>query len=176
MRRFDIYRSKVKTLYNPEPECAEQAYGKDTRYRIEDTQKYPYMAIGFISIDCYEFVGTGFLCKGNVFYTAAHNIIHRKSRAKDVSISFGLNGETNFKETKIISLEGSAFTIPDEYEVPMDQYDIAWVNLQDYYDNNKNERNKLSWCMDDLPKQFFYTCDIPENPGPIRRTFQICGK
>ena len=74
-----------------------------------------------------------------------------------------------------MSLEGSTFTVPKEHKKSSDEFDIAWIQLQEYHDRKTEEGLQLNWSLDELPKDTFHTCDIPEQHGALDGFFYICG-
>ena len=76
---------------------------------------------------------------------------------------------------KCVSLDAAAFTVPKEHTKESDEFDIAWIELPEYFQRKREEGVQLGWSLDDLPKQTFYTCAIPEKHGALDGFFQICG-
>ena len=160
----------------------------DMRYMVDDTRKYPHMAIAYMimqypsdNIDGFsEYAATGFLCEDYTFFTAAHNVLNVSNTgrlpATNVILVFGLNGSVDSNSKKMLSFEGCKFTIPKDYQEPCDQYDIAWVNLQELHHRKQKDRVSLDWSLDDLPKEKFYSCAIPEEYGALKGYYYMCGK
>ena len=180
------------TPEDSEPQGAEmvQVSRKDMRYRVDDTMKYPHSAIAYMQMTFHndddddefgeDYAGTGFLCDGFTFVTAGHNIIKvndDKSRvpATTVTLMFGLDGAQDFVQKKSFALKGSDFTVPKEHRKASDQYDIAVVNLQDFYHRKQSEGITLDWSLSDLPKETFYSYAIPEHHGALDGKYSICG-
>jgi V8-like Glu-specific endopeptidase len=171
----------------PEAQGAEMALATDNRYLVKDSHAYPHNAIAFMQMefdledgDLGEFAGTGFMCQAHMFVTAAHNILRMstatKNFARAVSLQFAVNGPEDVALTKMIELEGVDFSIPTDYKKPTDHCDIAWIDLQNYYDKKMKEGVDLDWSMDDLPTTNFHTCNIPKEPGLLKGDFHICGR
>ena len=160
---------------------------KTTRRLVQDTTTYPFKAVAFMSFvmgededgDENEYAGTGFLCENNVFLTCAHNVRYGKKgrkAAEKVCLNFGQNGEADNNEDQKIPLKGSDFTVPDSYKMEVDDWDIAWIDLNQYYEQKVKEGCSLKWNLTDLPKECFYTCAIPEADGKLDEEFSLCGK
>ena len=160
---------------------------EDTRKLVEDTTCYPFNSVSFITSvmgydedgDEKEFSGTGFLCENNLFLTVAHNVRYGKDgrkKADKVTINFGLNGAKGFYEERQITLNGCDFTVPTDYKKQTDEYDIAWINIEKYYNECIDKQISLSWDLSDVPKECFFTCSIPQEDGKLGRDFSICGK
>ena len=154
---------------------------EDTRRLVKDTTKYPHNAVAFVESQYYssadEFAATGFLCDDFIFMTAAHNVRNGDGEAaKAVKITFGLNGEKDYPSKKQIILDGSEFTVPKNYKKKTDHCDIAWINLQNYYDKKVGKGDFPSWNLSDLPESHFYTCSIPEEDGKLKKNFRLSGK
>ena len=155
---------------------------EETRRLVEDTTKYPYKAIAYLETqyfsDANELGGTGFLCENNLFITVAHNVwdADEGRPAKNVTITFGLDGEEDYSKRKQIVLEGCDFTVPKKYKKKTDECDIAWVDLQQCYRRKVESEEPISWELTDLPDQSFYTCSIPESHGELDKGISICGK
>ena len=170
----------IKTL--DDDELAEMVhYNKETRYRINDTSSHPHKAIARMIMKFFSkpdlFAGTGFLTDDYIFITAAHNV--REDRLKNVAeitIYFGLDGDTNWDNVKPIRLHGKDFTVPDSYWKPTDFCDIAWIDLRKYAATKSAENITLKWSINDLPTAFFHKCKIPDEHGVIKGNFNICGK
>jgi V8-like Glu-specific endopeptidase len=174
-------------LDDPETQGAESAHIKDRRYLVKDANSFPYLAIAFMQIELLrddgiltEYAGTGFLCKNKVFVTAAHNIVKMsratKTFAEGVRLQFGVNGPEDVNSTNVLLLEGSDFSFPKGHKKGSDEYDIAWIDLQQYYDRKTDAGMALDWTLDQLPKQHFHTCSLPEQHGLLPGYFHICGK
>ena len=160
----------------PEAEI-EQRGVPDTRRLVKDTTKHPFNAVAFIEIKYFSddrgYCGTGFLCENYLFITCAHNVRDNSLQpAKEVTITFGVNGEKDYsKKTKII-LEGCDFMVPEKYNSKVDYCDIAWVNLKKYYQQN----NTIQWDLADLPNMYFRTCSIPDEEGMLDVALSLSGK
>ena len=98
----------IKTL--DDDELAEMVhYNKETRYRIKDTSSYPHKAIARMIMKFFSkpdlFAGTGFLTDDYIFITAAHNVREdRLKNAAEITIYFGLDGDTNWDNVKPIQV------------------------------------------------------------------------
>ena len=186
------YNKSAKWNWVPEMDETIQAENKfinveDTRKLVEDTTGYPFKSIGFITSvmgydedgDEIESTGTGFLCENNLFLTVAHNVRYGKDgrkKADKVTINFGFNGAKDNLEERQIVLNGSDFTVPTDYKTKTDEYDIAWINIEKYYNQCIDKEISLSWDLTDLPMECFFTCTIPEEDGKLSKDFSICGK
>ena len=156
---------------------------KDTRKLVTDTTKYPFKAVAYVETNFFsdnsELGGTGFLCQDNIFLTVAHNVRDPdfvEDAARTVKIFFGLNGEDDQSNKKIITLKGSDFTVPRKYKKKTDECDIAWVDLNQYYQETIESGHQISWDLSDLPNEYFYTCSIPEEHGTLDEKISICGE
>merc|ERR1712136_381536 len=110
--------------------------------------------------------------------TVAHNVRYGKNgrkRADKVSINFGFNGAKDNLEERQIVLDGSDFTVPTDYQKQTDECDIAWINIEKYYNECIDKQVSLSWDLSDVPKEYFFTCSIPQEDGKLGRDFSICG-
>ena len=54
--------------------------------------------------------------------------------------------------------------------------DIAWLDLQEYYEEKTKNGITLNWSLSELPSVTFRTCRIPDEHGPLKEVFAICGK
>ena len=169
---------------------------RDLRRIVKDTRKYPNNAIAFMDIeflnDLKPYMGTGFLADKFMFITCAHNVMKaekskkkrvepgalstKKTPAGRIEITFGLNGQTELENSKTLSLFGSDFTVPEEYSRETDEFDIAWINLKQYYEKETESGVPLDWTLDDLPTQYFRTCSVPVKHGLLSDSFIISGK
>lgn len=161
-------------------ECAEMVYKKtDLRKIVKDPSQYPNIAIAFMDMeflnDLTSYMGTGFLADQYIFITAAHNVYKKKKPARSVEVTFGLNGQEDMDKHKTFSFTGRDFSIPTNYKQETDEYDIAWINLKDYYEKERSNGNDLDWSLKDLPYQYFRTCNVPIKHGVLSESFTICG-
>ena len=186
------YNKSAKWNWVPEMDETIQSENKfinveDTRKLVEDTTCYPFKSVAFITSvmgydedgDEIECAGTGFLCENNLFMTVAHNVRYGKNgrkRADKVTINFGFNGAKDNLEERQIVLNGSDFTVPTDYQKQTDEYDIAWINIEKYYNECIDKQISLSWDLTDVPRECFFTCSIPQEDGKLDRDFSICGK
>ena len=186
IKRAPKFKSKVE---EDETLRAEMSFlnVKTTRTLVQDTTTYPFNAIAFMSFvmgkdddgDEQNCVGTGFLCENNVFLTCAHNVRYGKkcqTAAEKVFLNFGLNGEADYYEDRKIPLKGSDFTVPDRYKRETDDWDFAWIDLNQYYEQKVKKGCSLKWNLTDLPKECFYTRAIPKADGTLDEEFSLCGK
>ena len=185
---MDVIKSAPKFKSKAEEDetlQAENSYFnvQTTRRLVQNTTTYPFNAVAFMSIvmgkDEFghenKYVGTGFLCENNVFLTCAHNVRYGKKcrkMAEKVSLNFGLNGEADYYNDRKIPLKGSDFTVPASYTLKTDEWDFAWIDLNQYYE----EKCSLKWNLTDLPKECFYTRAIPKADGKLDEEFSLCGK
>jgi hypothetical protein len=171
----------------PQPQNAEMALTTDNRYLVKDSHAYPHNAIAFMQMefdlddgDLGEFAGTGFMCQKHIFVTAAHNVVQmsraNKKFARAISLQFAVNGPEDVNLTNKITLEGIDFSIPKDHKKAADHCDIAWINLQNYYERKIREGIDLDWSIYDLPTTQFHTCNIPKEPGLLKGDFHICGR
>ena len=115
--------------------------------------------------------GTGFLSDGYLFLTAAHCVRdskHNNCKANLVYLYFGLDQDdhSNSPQVRRLSLEGKDFTVPDAYKKHMDPFDIAWINLKEYFDKKSTNSIPLNWTLDDLPSSSFIKCKTPVSMIP----------
>ena len=162
---------------------------------MKDTKKFPNNAIAFIEIeylnDLTPYMGTGFLADQFIFITSAHNVMKAgkpkkknkksgtkstKTLAERIEIVFGLNGFTELEASKKIVVHGSDFNVPDGYNREVDEFDIAWINLKEYFEKETAKGVPLDWTLRDLPSQSFQTCSVPVKHGLLSDSFTICGK
>ena len=192
----NVRKLPTSVLEEEERVQAECAFSnvEDTRQLVEDTTKYPFEAVAYMTmVMCDEdgnerdgYSGTGFLCENYRFLTAAHCVRYKSKDesgknclkpAGKVTIRFGNNEAKGYTPDKQIDCKGCNFIVPKEYKIAADGCDIAWIDLQQYYnDKVSDEGTSLTWDLTDLPKNCFYTCSIPEEEGKLCKDISICGK
>ena len=140
-------------------ESSQSVGAMDTRQKVEDTSKYPFNAIALLEMEFFsdsrKYSGSAFLADSNILVTVAHNVRDENNcPARSINVLFGLNGIDAIDRHKNIKLKGRDFRVPDLYKKPMDDNDIAWVNLKDLYNGSKY----LNWSLNDLPRDSLLGC------------------
>ena len=77
---------------------------------------------------------------------------------------------------KKFSFTGQDFTVPDNYKKGTDENDIAWLDLREYHEEKTKNGITLNWSLSELPSTTFRTSRIPDDHGPLKDVFAICGK
>ena len=57
----------------------------------------------------------------------------------------------------------------------MDDYDIAWTDLEEYHRNQIEQHVILNWSLKDLPNKAFKLCSASEYKRKLPGQFHICG-
>ena len=183
MADFKRFKTKDVSLDEVEPENAEMVYKdkQDLRRLVKDTNSFPYNVIAFIETEFLSdedsFAGTGFLADQYLFITCAHNVRDEdRKAARTVKLLFGLNGPDDYDTKKKLCFHGQDFHVPKKYKSGTDKNDFAFLNLRDYYEEKTKNGITLDWKLSDLPTDTFQTCRIPDEHGPLKSIFTICGK